>query len=81
MTAAKIKPGAVFVTRAKKTRTPSRRVLLVKDGRVAYSSGGDTIRWCSLRCFRLWLGRYQVKATRTRRARTLALDGKGAERG
>lgn len=78
MKAAGIKPGAVFVTRAKKTRTPSRRVLQVKDGRVAYSSGGDTVRWCSLRCFRRWLRRYQVKATRTRRARTLALSGKGS---
>lgn len=78
MTAAKIKPGAVYVTRASKTRTPSRRVLLVRDGRVAYSSGGDTVRWCTLRVFRRWQLRYKVKATRTRRARTLVLrDGKG----
>lgn len=68
-----IKAGAVFVTRDKRTRTPSRRVLLVQGGRVSYSSGGDTVRWCSIRCFRLWARRYQVIATRTRRARTLAL--------
>lgn len=68
-----IKAGTVYVTRNMPTRTPSRRVLTVADGRVCYSSGGDTTRWCSLRCFRLWLRRYQAKKTRTRMARKMKL--------
>jgi hypothetical protein len=70
--------GQVYVTKRQPTRTPSRRVLMVNGGRVCYSAGGDVTRWCSLRCFRLWMRRYAALQTRTRRARSLALAREAA---
>jgi len=70
-----IKPGQVWITRAKKTRTPSRRVVGVASGRICYSSGGEVTRWCAAATFRAWVKRYAAKATRTRRERSLQLRG------
>lgn len=70
MMAPVVREGMVYVT-----RTPSRRVIAVVNGRVIYSSGGDALRFCSLRCFRRWIRRYAARVTRPRRARTLALQG------
>lgn len=75
------KPGQVFVCRDKATRTPSRRVVAIVDGKaqgmaprkVCYSTGGDKPRWCQWRAFRLWIHRYNAVASRTRRPRTLVL--------
>jgi len=73
MAAREISAGQVWVTRAARTRTPSRRVVAITGTRVCYSTGGDASRWCELVTFRAWIGRYRAKATRTRRARSLAL--------
>lgn len=73
-----IKAGQVWVTRKPKTRTPSRRVIAVADGRICYSAGGELSRWCRVPAFRAWAKRYQAKATRTRRARSLQLRDRGA---
>lgn len=74
----KISIGQVWVTRAKKTRTPSRRVVGVASGRICYSTGSDRTRWCGSPTFRAWVKRYNAKATRTRRARSLQLRDGGA---
>ena len=73
-----IRAGQVWVTRAKKTRTPSRRVIGVAGRRVCYSTGGDRSRWCGVPAFRAWIKRYAAKATRTRRERSLQLRDGGA---
>lgn len=73
-----IQAGQVWVTRAKKTRTPSRRVIGVTGGRICYSTGGDRSRWCGSPAFRAWAKRYNAKATRTRRERSLQLRDRGA---
>lgn len=73
-----IRAGQVWVTRAKKTRTPSRRVIGVAGGRICYSTGGERSRWCGAPAFRAWVKRYNAKATRTRRARSLQLRDGGA---
>lgn len=68
-----ITAGQVWVTRATRTRTPSRRVVAVAGERVCYSAGGDASRWCLVATFRAWIRQYRAIATRTRRARSLAL--------
>lgn len=79
-----IRAGQVWVTRTpkratRKTRTPSRRVIAISDdGRICYSTGGDASRWCRVPAFRAWAKRYQAKATRTRRPRSLQLRDGGA---
>jgi hypothetical protein len=72
-----IEAGQVWVTRAKKTRTPSRRVIGVAGGRICYSTGGERSRWCGVAAFRAWAKPYKAKATRTRRARSLQLRDRG----
>lgn len=74
----RIQPGQIWISRATSTRTRSRRVLAVADGRVCYSTGGERPRWCQPRAFRLWIRRYKAKATRARRARTMKLRKAGA---
>lgn len=68
-----LKANQVWTTRSADTRTPSRRVINVAHGKVCYSSGSAKTHWCKLRAFRLWIRRHKAVATRTRRARTLAL--------
>lgn len=38
-----------------------RRVIAVKDGRVCYSTGGNTNRWCNLKTFMTWLRKPTTK--------------------
>jgi hypothetical protein len=68
-----ITAGQIWVTRAARTRTPSRRVVAIAGKRVCYSCGGDVSRWCLAVTFRAWIRRYRAVATRTRRPRSLAL--------
>lgn len=65
--------GQVWVTRARRTRTASRRVIAMVGDRVCYCSGTGAHRWCSRRAFRLWIRRYGAVSTRTRRPRTMQL--------
>lgn len=65
--------GQIWVIRAPGARVRVRRVLAVLDGRVCYSDGGRSPRWCQPRAFRLWIRRYRAVATRTRRKRSLQL--------
>lgn len=74
----KVQAGQVWVSRDKKTRTRSRRITHIVNGRVYYSSGGDTTRSCQLRMFRMLIRCYAAVATRTRRNRTLQLRADGA---
>lgn len=74
----KLKPGQVFVSRKKGTRTPSRRIVAIgsTDGKVRvihYCSGSNHVRACQPRAFNLWASRYAVVATRTRRPRSMVL--------
>lgn len=63
----------IWVTRKPETRTPSRRVILLANGKVCYSTGGDSSRWCKRAAFRLWIRTYDAKATRTTQKRSLTL--------
>lgn len=65
--------GQVWVTRDPGTRTPSRRVIQVAKGKVCYSTGGDSTRWCKRAAFRLWIRVYGAKVTRTTQKRSLTL--------
>lgn len=38
-----------------------RRVVAVRDGRVCYSTGSNTNRWCNVRTFLMWLRSPLVK--------------------
>jgi len=66
-------PGQVWVTRSPKTRTPSRRVIHLVKGKVCYSVGGDSLRWCQRAAFRLWIRTYDARVARTTQKRSLTL--------
>jgi cyanophycinase-like exopeptidase len=68
------RPGQVFVSRNKTTRTPSRRIVaLLEDATVVYCSGGEQLRHCKVPAFRRWVARYGAVATRARRSRSIVL--------
>lgn len=72
-----LKPGQVYVTRSQGTDTPSRRIVHVDitevDTLIAYSTGGADLRYCKRRAFRAWIRKFNAKATRNRRPRSLTL--------
>lgn len=60
-----------------KTRTPSRRVLLVQSGRVCYSTGRPKPRWCGLRAFCVWVRKHRAAQAGKGRRKTLRLHNPG----
>lgn len=66
-----LKPGQVWVSHAKGTRTHVRRIVAVADKRICYSTGSDGTRWCQVRAFRLWMNTYKAAKAMPGRGRTL----------
>lgn len=73
-----IEKNQIWATpRHAKTRTPSRRVLLVHSSRVCYSTGRPKPRWCGLRAFCVWVRKHRAAQATKGRMKALRLRNPG----
>jgi len=68
-----LKPNQIWISRKAGTRTKTRRIVEILEGRVFYSTGTAHVRSCTRAIFRLWIRTYRARRAIPGRTRTLVL--------
>lgn len=68
-----LKPNQVWISQKAGTRTKTRRIVEILDGRIFYSTGTPHVRSCARAIFRLWIRTYRARCAIPGRKRVLVL--------